>query len=64
MSTITERLQTRKLHLLTIEDRIRARVAELRKEADEIKVHAEREIAGRLTAAYELERLLSPPPTE
>jgi hypothetical protein len=59
MSTITERLQTRKLHLLTIEDRIKERVAQLRKEADEIKIHAEREMTARLTAAYELERLLS-----
>jgi hypothetical protein len=59
MSTITERATARKLHLLTIEDRIRARVAELRKEADEIKIHAEREMTARYTAAYELERLLS-----
>lgn len=61
MTTITERLHTRKLLLLTIEDRIRERAAVLRKEAEEIKIHAEREIAARLTAAAELERLLQEP---
>lgn len=46
---------------IPIEDRARARAATLRQQAEQIRVAAEKQITALLTAADELDALLTPP---
>ncbi len=61
MTTLIERAAARKQNLLTIEDRIRARSAALRAQADAIRIDAEKQLTALHTAADELDALLAPP---
>jgi hypothetical protein len=51
-------------HTTRLDARARARVAELREQAETLRRRAEMEITALLTAADEIERLLTPPAEE